>query len=288
MYVFTSFIFFLLLYSIIGNLTQDKKKRGKVKDSTEAEYKAFAATLTRLQAELPGVRDADRREEIQDSIEETETDMKALSVAVSVVDSSAGGTTKLKIGRTGLGGEPLPNTVEEYDSIQAHTPPAKRQPWLYRWVNRRAVNETEEFHADKKRFYIEVWERILHTFPKVLFVSLPLFALLLRLLNLRRRKTILYVDHGIFTIHLYCATFILMMAMMLVSEVKNWLDWNWMDWILGLLFLACFVYEYKAMRGFYKQGRGKTFLKFLLLNTAAIAIVGVLTAVFALWAIFEV
>jgi hypothetical protein len=56
----------------------------------------------------------------------------------------------------------------------------------------------------------------------------------------------------------------------------------------GLLFISAFFYEYKAMRRFYKQGRGKTILKFFLLNMAATALIGVLTIVFALWAIFEV
>jgi hypothetical protein len=282
MYVFTSFVFFLIVYSMTG-------WNGKApKDKSQDEFRTFYARQAHLQEELAAVRDSDRREEIRDSLEDTNDALQSLSVVRDFTDSSGKGTTKIHFYNTGLGGDSIPSTVAEYDSIQAHIPASKRQPWFYRIVNRRVTAAFEDFHADKRHFEMELWERIQHTFPKILFVSLPLFALFLRLLNLRRRKTILYADHGIFTIHLYCATFIIMLAMMLINDLEGLLGWNWMSWIVGLLFISAFFYEYKAMRGFYKQGRGKTILKFLLLNIAATLLIGILTIVFAAWAIFEV
>jgi hypothetical protein len=46
---------------------------------------------------------------------------------------------------------------------------------------------------------------------KCCFVSLPLFALMLRLLYVRR-KQFFYVNHIVFSIHLYCGTFIIILA----------------------------------------------------------------------------
>ena len=130
----------------------------------------------------------------------------------------------------------------------------------------------------------------MHTFPKILFVSLPLFALLLRLLNIRkkRRRAFFYVDHGIFTIHLYVATFILMLVLMLLQKLNdNMVHNGWITVLNSLLFVSIFVYEYIAMKKFYKQGWFKTFVKMCILNTMATMLLGFLTAVFTVWAIIQ-
>lgn len=325
MYVFTSFIFFVCLEaklsSNIGESKDGTTKVVSVMRQREAMLKAEQDTVKdpsrkeEIRDSLTDLRDAINDLKIAGEFSDSATSAKD-SVAAAGAQKTAGGqgTQKTVDGEgtkkaddddetyvivapppgqtkttmTGFGGVQIPRTVEAYDSLVAHTPPEKRQGWLLRVLNRKVIQIQVEHHADRKRFNRELWEHIQETFPKILFVSLPLFALFLRLLNLRRRKRILYVDHGIFTIHLYCATFIVMLVMMLISVLENWTGWGWLDWIIWLLFLVPFFYEYKAMRAFYQQGRGKTILKFLLLNTAAMLTVGIVTAIFVLWAVFQV
>ncbi|MDE3254221.1 MAG: hypothetical protein KGO92_15575, partial [Bacteroidota bacterium] len=113
-----------------------------------------------------------------------------------------------------------------------------------------------------------IWTAILnkfkHLFPQMLFVSLPLFALLLKLVYIRR-KSFFYVNHVVFTIHLYCATFIIILLGFLITELgKIWVgessDWGSMFITFGGMF-----YWYKSLRNFYQQGRAKTLLKYFLL-----------------------
>lgn len=313
MYVFTSFIFFVCLEAKLSSNT------GGAKNDASKAVPVLMQRQAMLKREQDTVINPWRKEEIRDSLTDVRDVLNDLKIAGELGDSAtvaqdSASAQKAVDGQgaqkaddddetyvivapppgqtsstmTGFGGVQIPRTVEAYDSLIAHTPPEKRQSWLLRVLNRKAIQIQVEHHADKKRFNRELWEHIQETFPKILFVSLPLFALFLRLLNLRRRKQILYVDHGIFTIHLYCATFIVMLVMMLIGVIENWTGWGWLDWIIWLLFLVPFFYEYKAMRVFYQQGRGKTILKFLLLNTAAMLTVGIVTAIFVLWAVFQV
>lgn len=209
----------------------------------------------------------------------------------SSINNEVNDLTALKDGDVsvnhGLGGEILPKTVEEYDARENLILPANRPPWIDRVVNRKMVEIRQEYHDDKKHFLADVKEKFLHTFPKILFVSLPLIALILRLMNLRRRKQILYVDHGIFTIHLYCASFIIILVTLALDKVKDALGWKWLDLISTLLVLAFFFYEYKALHNFYKQGRAKTLVKMFILNISATILLTILITFFVLLTVFE-
>ena len=96
----------------------------------------------------------------------------------------------------------------------------------------------------------------------MLFVSLPLFAFILRLVYIRR-KQFYFADHSVFTIHLYIFTFLILLLVFSFSKLNNLLHTGLIAIPIALLFLWLFIYLFKAMRNFYGQGRGKTFLKYL-------------------------
>jgi len=76
------------------------------------------------------------------------------------------------------------------------------------------------------------------------------------------------VSHGIFAIHLYVFTFIILLANIGVNSLIGITSWDWLNWVNGFLYIWLFVYQYKAMRNFYGQSRGKTIVKFIILNIA--------------------
>jgi len=159
-------------------------------------------------------------------------------------------------------------TVEEYDSAERKLPEDLRDGWLKRQMTRKLIHLQEEYRADKKAFKEHLAENILHSFPKILFVTLPIFALLLNILYFRHKKRYYYVDHGIFAIHVYCATFILLLMAILVNKLGNAIGVRWVMVVsmviqLGIWFYIL-IYLYKAMRGFYHQGRFKTFVKYFI------------------------
>ena len=100
----------------------------------------------------------------------------------------------------------------------------------------------------------------MHSLPQMLFVLLPLFAFILKLIYIRR-KQFYYVDHIIFTIHLYVFIFLVMLVTFGISKMRSLLHWDWLSFLSAIFVLSIFFYFYKALRNFYKQRRAKTILK---------------------------
>lgn len=183
------------------------------------------------------------------------------------------------------------NSADEYDSAQRSLPDSLRDGWFKTIVMRRMIHITQEWREDKHRFYDRLFENIYHSFPKILFVSLPIFALILNILYFRH-KQYYYVNHGIFAIHVYCATFVLMLVSMLLDRLDKAIGVHWIHVIADILefvlFLYIVIYLYKAMRGFYKQGRGKTFLKYFITFVSASIVNLILLVIFLLISIVSV
>jgi len=163
-------------------------------------------------------------------------------------------------------------TAKAYDSIQEKLPSNKQDGWFDKLVKRKVIEIRNEMKKDQKSFFEHFQEKLLHSFPKILFISLPFFALILKLVYIRRPQ-FYYTNHGIFAIHVYCATFIFLLVMLIFNQFAEIVNWQWLKAIFGLIafliWLLIFFYLYKAMRNFYKQKRFKTILKFLIVNLLA-------------------
>jgi len=179
------------------------------------------------------------------------------------------------------------SSVRAYDSMQAALPEYERDNWLERRVNRRSIELKERYKGDGEAFTKDLLNKFFHTFPYLLFLSLPLYALFLKLLYIRRKK-FYYVDHGIWLIYLYIFTFILLLLVFSFDKLQKALNWDWLVIIEGLLLLYGIWYAYKAMRKFYQQGTGKTLLKFMTLNFLAFISIILLFGLFFVISVFQV
>ena len=72
-----------------------------------------------------------------------------------------------------------------------------------------------------------------------------------------------------------------------VSGLTNWTGWDALTWLQLPIWLYSLYYIYKAMRVFYKQGRGKTLVKFILLNFLATITIIILFVLFFVFAAFQ-
>ncbi len=127
----------------------------------------------------------------------------------------------------------------------------------------RLIKLKEIYGNDWKTFANDLVEYVLHSLPKMLFVSLPFFALIFSLLYIRHRNSY-YVGHLIFTIHLFVFAFLFLLAIFSLGKLQDTTGWSF-GWLKFVLWMLMFVYLYKAMRRVYQQKRGKTILKFILL-----------------------
>ena len=86
--------------------------------------------------------------------------------------------------------------------------------------------------------------------PKGVFLTMPLFAFILKVLYVRRKR--FYVEHFVFALHVHAMAFLLFTVGM-VSRL---------DWLHAFLALWMTLYVFLAMKKVYAQGIIRTFLKF--------------------------
>ena len=110
----------------------------------------------------------------------------------------------------------------------------------------------------------DIWAALEHRVPSLLFLGVPLFALLLKLFYLRSDRY--YVEHLIFSLHLHTWAFLVFMIgngyLKLASIGPSWLD-TLFAWVL---FLWAVWYLFRSFRVVYGQSRFKTALKIGLLG----------------------
>ena len=176
-------------------------------------------------------------------------------------------------------------TLPAYDSVQQALPEKKRDGWLKRAMTRKSILLSEKYGDNSKEATASFTEKYMHTLPQALFVSLPVFALLLLLLYARR--DFYYADHAIFSIHVYCASLIILLVYFSADKLQIATDWQWLSLVKFIIVLAILFYVYKAMRKFYKQNRVKTIFKFILLNIFSLVVVAVLLGAFAIYSLIS-
>lgn len=96
--------------------------------------------------------------------------------------------------------------------------------------------------------------------PTVLFLILPLFALLLKLVYVRRGW--FYSEHLVFGLHTHAVAFVVFSLVALVALVEA----DWTDWVVVVLLLTIPLYFLLAMKRVYRQGWIKTLVKATLLG----------------------
>jgi hypothetical protein len=255
MYVFTSFIFFLVFFSVYH---LDHFDGVVINGKTTEQIQSMDSS--ELNSLLREIGDSTIRSK-EDALKElTKVKKKGFSIS-SYRDK------------------------KEYDSLLATG--AKQDGWVVRKVNYRLLELKDKYNNDNNKMQQALMASFTHSFPQMLFVSLPLFALILKLLYIRR-KHFYYVSHAIFSIHFYVFLFIMLLAVIGILALKDSQHWNWLSWAIGFLCAWMYYYEYRAMRNFYGQSRGKTIFKFILLNIGLFFLVTLIFIGFMIFSFLKV
>jgi hypothetical protein len=267
MYVFTSAIFFLIFFMVVDpknivhidkNAPVNNKTRLEMIEELQKEYKKSKSDTTILFKKLERLKDTTK------------------PVSLTTLDSLEKKDTLTK----------SPKTFAEYDSLQRTLPPGKRDGWFSQMIAKK-FEYNKELHDNPSSMLRQWVELFLHKLPYLLFVSLPLFALILKLLYIRRGKEFYYADHAIFSIHHYIFSFILLLILFLFVTIYNRTDWEAFKAMEVILFILWPVHLYIAMLNFYRQGWFKTFIKFLLLNMFGFFSLLILFALFFLITVLQ-
>lgn len=113
--------------------------------------------------------------------------------------------------------------------------------------------------AKEADFGNEFVQAFLDNFSKALFFLLPVFALLLKLLYVR--KDYFYSEHLVFSIYYYNFFYLAASLLMLINQYEHI---ALMDWLGNGISLWIFIYLLFAMKRMYNQSWKKTSIKFFL------------------------
>ncbi len=254
MYIFTSAIFFLIYFSVNKNeVHTNTQKRHSV---TEAE----------------GVKDSittDIKKGIQEEISKKYRFNDSLSYIVNLLSDSLSkskDSVKRKIlvkdikvinGLQKIGNKIIGKNegkTNEKDTSKADLIKSKVKDNGNKWGS----GFIKKIFPSKEEFQ--------HKIPQVMFITLPLMALILQLL-FGRLKHFFYVNHIIFIINLYIGVYLIILLEMGFSYLNKVSHFGLFGFFASLLSLSTFFYTYKSLRNFYLQGRLKTIIKCLLLFT---------------------
>jgi hypothetical protein len=146
------------------------------------------------------------------------------------------------------------------------------------WVNRnigRARDNIAELQDDPERFK----NALLGTIPSTLFVLLPVFAVLLKLAYAFRHR--MYMEHLIVALHSHAFLCLALLGVFVVMALRDWLapQGGVLRVLLGfvefLLFAWMPVYLLLMQKRVYQQGWPMTLLKYALLGTAYMVLLGI-------------
>lgn len=311
MYVFTSAFFFILFFTFynisdIGRTDAEKEKAHlsrlelaktsleehpmRSKDSLEA--RTARGVWADLKLEIDSMTTKMEREKLEDSLEDLERKQRRDSTRLAKgkkiepepnVDS---GDIDIDIIPASKKNYNDPYSVFGYESIEAYQrmqnalPKEKRDGWIKRAFATKVIAVSEQGKLQDEREFLKAFlNNLFHSFPKMLFVSLPLFALFLSWLY-GRKKHLYYSDHAIFTIHIYCATFLFLLGTFALSKLEEKTGWGIINLIQVIVTFCIYLYLYKGMRRFYGDSRRKTILKFILLNILSFFMMTILLVIF--------
>jgi hypothetical protein len=251
-YVFTSFIFFLILFSFFVkkddiNIGGEKKTKNKEKGNNVSPLlKSDTAYY---------FEDDSTTKNNENAFKITRDTGTAKNINFNIFNSS-----KYK-------------SKQQYDSLLKLG--KVNEKWYKKIMILKGLEIKEKYGDDKQRTLESLKESALHAIPQVLFISLPFFALLLKLLYIRRKK-FYYVVHAIFTLHFYIFIYINFLLINFLGYLANFKYMHWLYDVTIILGFAIIFYLYKAMRNFYGQSRMKTIFKIIILFFLLIFLFGFL------------
>jgi hypothetical protein len=147
------------------------------------------------------------------------------------------------------------STYEDYQASQLKLPAAERDGFF----ERMAIRKQFAYKKYGSRAREVFMDELKHNVPKMMFVLLPLFALILRFAFWKNKK--FYVEHLIFSFHLHCFLFLFLAIVMLINMLPNVMHIHgWADFaaVVGII-----LYIYKALKVVYQRSRFRTISKMI-------------------------
>lgn len=267
LYIFVSIVFFLIVLS--GSKRSDNKSTEKEKAKTTAPKTVTSKkdTLNKPKRELSAAEIKEIKETlkyvpntnglrdsvIQKAIEEESTGKKA-DDGPSI---RFGNGKKAKFSNKWTTKD---STVALYEKNQAALAKDKRDGFIKHYFIKRTI-ELDQYENPEEKLL----EDFLHNIPKMMFLLLPMFALILKLVYINKEKY--YYEHLIYSFHVHSAIFLSILVTMLLQWLVG-LVYDLSGWLSFFCIIYIIWYIYRSLRTFYGSTRWVTILKMFFLGFA--------------------
>ena len=249
MYIFISLIYFLLVF----NTNRDIAKVEQKKTTTEQAKSAVIKAPVKSVVNNKGVAHPQKNEKLRQTPKATVADIKQVQTK-TVEKNTPPGDFIYKIDP---GDKVKDTTYQQYLATQQKLPAAKRDGAVNRYLSKKLLSLGDS-KVNKTGL---ITESINHNFPKMMFLLLPLFALILKVTFWRSKK--FYVEHLIYSFHLHSFVFLFLVIIMLIQLVIPASLHAVSVWIGMAAALVIIWYIYRSLRVIYQRSRFRTIVKMI-------------------------
>jgi hypothetical protein len=255
LYIFVTTVFFIIAFSSSSKEPKiTKTSNDNIDTISNIESKKASTKMNNIiDEEADDIMDEDSSSIVDtDTNNLTKKDTKDIKISITEKGITANGAI-------GIGDfTPTEKTLYEYDSTQKALPEAKQDGLVNNLLKRKALKIGEEYKGDFNKLFLDKFK---HNVPKIFFILLPFFALLLS--SFFYRKKMYYVDHLIFSIHFHSLLFIGLIAIFSLSKLI--INENFISCINLVFFLSIGMYLFLALRKVYPSRWWVILLKQILL-----------------------
>jgi hypothetical protein len=181
------------------------------------------------------------------------------------------------------------DNVKELDSLQKYGPEEdKLGDWEYNLIKKSLIvkakyNRTELW----EKFGEAAWRNV----PKVLFLYMPLFALVLWLFHGKRRWY--YFDHGIFTLHYFSFLLLSSLVLFFFKKLMNSFGDNAIASVISgiggfVAYVWMFYYFFPAHHRFYGESRAVSFIKSMMMFFINVILMSILLVAFMVYTFINI
>ncbi|WP_423149535.1 DUF3667 domain-containing protein [Rubrolithibacter danxiaensis] len=158
---------------------------------------------------------------------------------------------------------------DSVDSALAKKSDDEKESYWEKYLNKKRV----EFGSESKRDAFN--EALEHNIPKIMFILLPLFAVILKLVYFRKHAY--YVEHLIYSIHFQSFVFLFLVVCYIIEFIipKSAVVLD----TLTVIFITWYLY--KSLRNVYNSSRKSTIFKMLILSFSYVILLAISFAVVA-------
>lgn len=155
-------------------------------------------------------------------------------------------------------------TAEEYAVQQKALPASSRDGYISYYFQHKAL----ELKA-RENIQQTFTETLVRHLPKMMFLLLPLFAMILMLIF--RKSRMFYAEHFIYALHLHSFLYLFLLLPIFLGKAMSAVP----GFVYWTVFFVITLYIYKSLRTVYKNSRKKTLVKMAIMGTSYSFLLGI-------------